>query len=102
MVLCPHLYAATHTVFVELALGNLGEDLVHWVPVPTDSSQLHVANIMNDPAAVVDESSLQEFVSQPELERDVCQVEELHDEEAVGVVVVLPHQFVVSELQSGE
>ena len=100
VVLCPHLYAATHTVFVELTLGNLGEDLVHWVPVPTNSSQLHVANIMNDPAAVVDESPLQEDIGYSHLDEQVEKVEDLHKEEGDGVGVVLPLQLVVTLFES--
>ena len=82
-------------MLVELTLGNLGEHLVHRVPVKASHREL--INIIHDPAAVVEEFPVQEDVSQPHLDEQVEKVEDLHCEEAHGVGVVLSPQLVVAE-----
>merc|ERR1719154_485838 len=59
------LDAAAHAVLVELALGHLGEHLVHRVP-----GNLILLVVFEDAAAVVEELAVKEYVRQVDLEED--------------------------------
>ena len=82
-------------MLVELTLGNLWEDLIHWVP-----GALIVLVMAPQLSSVVTESVVQEHVSEVKLAENVDKVDKLHQEESVGVPIILANQLVVTHPQS--
>ena len=83
-----HLDPATHSVFIELALGHLGEDFVHGVP-----RDVIVPVVLQYPGPVVEEFTVKEDVCDIDLKEDDQQVEYLEAHEEVGVFVVVSPQL---------
>ena len=74
-------------MLVELALGHLGEDLVHGVPC-----HVVLVVVVQQPGAVVQELPVKEVVGQVDLTNHIEEVQELEECEQEGVAcVAAPH-----------
>ena len=78
-----YLDTAPHAMLVELALGHLGEDLVHGVP-----GHVVLVVVVQQPSAVVQELPVKKVVGQVDLTDHVEEVQELEECEQEGVSCV--------------